>query len=202
MTEEIVAVDRTRLEAARTYWTDVLAAVKDLPCETPDQKQWWADQLTAAQGVLKSLDAEREELVRPLIDDKARIDGLYRAARQPAEQAKDLIKTKLAGFEERLALAQRAAQEAARLAAQAGDTEACTAALAAIPEAVQATGASTQWEWVPSVLDAALVPDTFKVVDESALKRYAKAYAKQDVIPAVPGVVFERKAKISARGGK
>jgi len=198
----LVAVDKNKLASLAHRWTEALSILADLPCSSAAEEEWWVGRLDAAQMELKSIEAEREELVRPILRDKKLVDAAFKEATAPLEKAKDLIKQKLAARQETLRAAQVAVQEAARLAAVAGDHAACAQALAAIPETHSVDGAKTQWVWEPAVVDAAAVPREYLAVDEKKLAAYAKAFAKSESIPAVPGVSFRRAARMSAKGGK
>lgn len=198
----ILTIDQHKLTEAATSWELALAQGRQLPCESVLEEQWWANKLTAVQAVLTAMEAEREELVRPLIDDKRKVDAAYKTATAPAQAFKELAKSKLAEAEGRRLQAQEAARQLAANAAAVGDTAACTAALAAIPEDAEVKGRSTSTVWVPRVVDASLVPDIYKVVDEKALKAVAKAFAKKSEPPTIPGVVFEREVQVRVFTGK
>jgi hypothetical protein len=198
----IVAIDRHRLAQDAALVSDLATAARLVPCDTATAEAWWVLKLDAVHALIQELEADREVLVRPLLRDKRLVDEAFKAVTGPATALKDTIKGKLAGRQEALRLAQAAAQEAARAAAEAGDLVACGAALAAIPETSTIDGAKTQWLWEAEVVDATIVPRQFLKVDEAALAKFAKAFAKEETIPDVPGVEFRRTARVSAKGKK
>ena len=200
MTEYIVPIDMHHLTAVATKWTDAAAAVAELECATPEQEAWWAGLLAQTHTQIKSIEADREALVRPLLDDKRRVDAAFNVATAPVEAFKALCKSKLAGAQEaRLAL-DTAHREVARLAAVNGDVAGCMLALEAIPAAAPAV--ATQWTWVGTVTDPLTVGLAFMSVDEKKIRAYASAHAKSETIPPVPGIAFVRTAKIISRSSK
>lgn len=202
MQTAIESIDHTALNEVARYWDDTLAVVKDLPCQTEEQEKWWAGCLAKVQTCLAELEAERETLVRPLITDKSRIDGLFKEAARPANDVKALIKAKLQARAEARLAAQTAARQAAQLAAQSGDSGACAEALASIPDAVVTDGSSTSWVWEVETVDTALLPREYWVVDYAQLNNVATEARKSETAPVVPGVVFKRTARVAARRGK
>ena len=198
----IVTIDRYKLACDAELVGELLELALTLPCVNADHEAWWVLKLSAVHALIGELEAEREVLVRPLLRDKKLVDEAFKVVTGPAEKVKTLIKDKIAAHQESLRLAQTAAQEAARLAAEAGDHEACALALAAIPETVTVVGATTQWLWEATVTDRAAVPRQYLMVDERALASYAKTFSGSESIPAVPGVTFKRTARIGARGKK
>ena len=204
MTDEktsIIAVDIAGLAVIAGQWTEMLAAAQQLPCDTADQRAWWAEWLDKAHHAGKALEEERQELVRPLIDDKARVDAVFKAASAPALQMKDLAKSKIAAYEEAFQARQTALLLAARTAVAAGDTDAAQTALGALGEVSETNGASVAWEWVPTIVNALEVPREWCEPSVGLFKQHCKQHAKSDVIPPVPGIKFERRAVISKRGG-
>ncbi len=197
-TETIDPVDMTKLSKLETEWAQALVDLSDVPCSNPAQEHWWKERLAYVQGHIIDHEAEREVLVRPLIDDKTRIDKLFKKAGKPLNDVKDMIKAKLKASAEATLLAQESVRAAAVLAAQNGDSEACALALASIPEAT----VSASWSWVIDSVDTAILPAEYMVVDYAKLESIALGAKKSEKAPVVPGVVFKRSANITARRGK
>jgi hypothetical protein len=196
-TAAIDPVDYTKLAKVKADWTAAEGALKELPCEpTEEHMAWWKEKLSQVQDVVVALEAERQVLVRPLIDDKARLDKIFKEAAAAPERMKTLIKGKLAAAAEAALALQQAAHETARLAAQAGDHEAVALALESAPE----VGGSFVWE-IESV-DVKVLPEEYWVVDYAKLEALAAESRKSEKPPAVPGVTFKRTARVSARRGK
>lgn len=198
MQDAIDPIDKTRLVTLEQTWTQALADLQDLPCENDEQARWWQERLAYVQGHIMDLEDERQFLVRPLIDDKTRIDKLYKAAGKPAEAVKELIKVKREKYAESILALQAEAQKTAQLAAQNGDSEACASALASIP----ADLSGVTWSWEVETVDTALLPREYWVVDYAKLQSIATDARKSEQAPVVPGVVFKRAASVSARRGK
>lgn len=181
------------------HWTDALAKFAELPCETEAQELMWGKWLSASQDTIKTLEDARKKDVGPFNDVVSEINADYRTHRAPAEAFKALAKEKIGACQLARQLAADAAQEAARLAAQAGDSEAVYEALAAVPDTVKVAGAATRFEYQATVVDFAALDDSFKLADDKKLKAYANLGGE----PApLPGVVFNKVAVVAARGGK
>ncbi len=196
------AYDRAALATVRGTWEAALAELGTLPCETPEQEAWWAGKLNEAQQLLNAVESDRKALVDPLNRDLKQINGDFKPATVALEEAKALISRKLSeAATERGRLAASLRDEAAARAGE-GDHAGCQAALAAIAEDVKVSGVATVWSWTATIADAAAVPREWCRPDEEALKAYCKAYKDSVELPAVPGVKFERIAKVQPRGGK
>lgn len=95
---------------------------------------------------------------------------------------------------------EREAREAAAHAADAGDDGALLDALTVATEAAQAPAgrATVGFAWqVARVIDG-MVPQEWWCVDRARIDAHARVW-KGDEPPVIPGVVFERAAKIGAR---
>lgn len=198
-TEDILPYDKTALAATRLPFEERMAELKGYVFAQED-RPLLVQNMNWAQGVLKSLEEERENLVRPLIDDKAKIDGVYRETRSPIEAFKAFCSEQEAKLELEAQAAQHAAREIARLAAASGDAEGCLAALAAVPEADKTAGSRTTMGWDFEIVDKEAVPEIYKTVDEKLIKASCKAFAKSEVPPNIPGIVFKRSAKVAPLG--
>jgi len=95
---------------------------------------------------------------------------------------------------------EREAREAAAVAADADDSEALTEALTVAAEAAQAPAgrASVGFEWRVARIVEDLLPREWWTPNTKRIDAHAKAH-KGDDPPVIPGVVFERVAKIGAR---
>lgn len=197
--DTVLAVDKTKLQHAKTAGEYVLTRLQTTPCETVQDEQARADIMNRAHVLIQDLEEEREIHVRPLIDDKTLIDGLYRESRKPWEDVKAQCKKDIAAAQQARAKAQDAARTLAAAAVQAGDTAACVAALAQVQENSQPEGAGVSWEWVAVSYDVAKMDKMFLLPDTKKVAGIAHANRQSITPPKLSGVVFERRAKIGVR---
>ncbi len=191
-------IDRTRLALFEDKWGKFIKAVENVPCETHEQQNYWGKVLAEANHAINEVEKDRKELIAPILESQRTTNAAFKKAVAFAEAVKDLAKDKIAGAREANLKAQETARLAASTAAAAGDTKAVMAAVQSIPDELAIAGAGGRWEWVASVVNKALVPSDYLVVDEKRLKDYAKAFAKSESIPCVPGIHWTRKSVVIA----
>jgi hypothetical protein len=199
----VLAVDMTKLEESKSKGAMVLQALTQQTAGVtfpllPEHAQAFADYHARAHIIVQDSEAERETLVRPLLDDKQRIDKMYKESRTPWEGVKALCARMIAGDQNHRIAAEAEARRLASEAASRDDVVATTAALAAIPEASKPAGVTVGSEWHAFILDTRLLPRDWLVIDEAKVKAHCKAHAKSEIIPDVPGLRFERRAKVGA----
>lgn len=197
--DTILAVDKTKLQYAKDAALHVLAKLQATPCVTVEDEQTRSDYGNRAHVIVQDLEAEREIHVRPLIDDKSTIDGLYKEARTPWETVKLQCKKDIAASQEARKKAQDAARQLAAEAARAGDTQACVVALSQVQENSKPQGAGVTWEWVATETDVSKMDPHLLLPDMAALKRICALAKNQEHPPAARGVTFERRAKVGFR---
>jgi hypothetical protein len=66
-------------------------------------------------------------------------------------------------------------------------------------ETSKPAGAGVSFEWVALIENANEIPREFLEVSATKINAYAKQYQKQETIPAVPGLKFERRAKVGVK---
>lgn len=195
----ILAVNLNALANKQETANQALARLESAPCETPEQEQFFSSLLGMVQRELKELEEERKELTRPLLEAKAEVDQQYKPAFTAWDAVKDLVKRKLSDAQTKRLQAAQAARKEAEDAAVMGDREGVLAAMAKIPETSKPEGVSVQFEWVPYIVDANEIPREFLEVSLTAVKNYCRAHAKQEEIAPIPGLRFEKKAKVTPR---
>ena len=188
-------VDHTKLAKLREVREEYVPLLA-LPCENPAQLQWWKERLSYLQAHIMDHEAERQHLIRPILDDQQRINKLFKEEAAPADALKEQIKLKIAAYEEQALAARNELVAAASSAAASGDSEACALALGAL----QDVPGSFVWE-VASV-DTGKVDRQYLTVDTNKLKVVCLAYKKSETPPEIEGVIFKRTARVSARRGK
>lgn len=174
----------------------------------------WANFTIDTPEEYAAVDATLSEVVRrkdAATAMRQRATGpLYKATKEieswfaPVLRALTALESKLKGGMSAYRIAQetraREARELAAKAADAGDSGALTEALTTAIEAATppAGRASVGFEWRIHRIADDLVPDEWWSVDTKRIEAHAKAH-KGDDPPIIPGVVFERFAKIGAR---
>lgn len=198
--EPIDPIDRTRLAKVTETWSPLSERFAETPCETPAQKDWWAKYAARAQAALKELEAERKELTQPLLDDQRRLKAEFDRTAAPVAAFKELARSKMSGYDLKLAQAERALVAEARAAAEAGDSEKALAIAVSAPEVEKTAGTATVFSWDFEVEDLAEVPRSFLVLDPKAVKAYIKTTRGSNVEPKVPGLKFTLAASTRTTG--
>lgn len=193
----ILDVDHTALEAARQEWQSILEAYRDLPCSTLEEEDQWADWLNAAHAVVKAAEAERLSKTGPINAELKATAAAYNESVAPAVAFKALAGEKLAAARTARQLAEKAAQDAARLAASTGDIDAVYAALTVAGQGSEKIAGTTGRKVVTvKVVDAALVPRALLILDEKAALAMHKAHPEL----LIPGLEFETTTKVQPNG--
>jgi hypothetical protein len=197
--DSILAVDQTKLQQSETAGNTALARLRDAHCDTEEQERAFADFMNRAHTIVKDLEAEREVMVRPLLDGKSEIDKLYKAARTPWENVKALCKLKIARVQTMRRKLEDDARALALAAAQADDTDKLEAAVNALVAPTQAPGASITWEWTVKNIRKGEMPLEYLVPDMDAIKAVCRMHKHSERPPVIQGVTFERTANVGVR---
>jgi hypothetical protein len=146
-----------------------------------------------------ALVAMRKRATEPLKASAKEIESWFAPAVRTLCEVESFLKGKMGAYQQRLADAKAAADEAAARAAEAHDAPALLEAMASVP--VAASGRATcGWFWKVIRVNADVVRDEDKIPDVAKFDAIAKAHPGADVNPPViPGVSFERCARIGAR---
>lgn len=144
--------------------------------------------------------AMRTSATGPLYKATKTIEGWFAPYLGALTKMEALLKGGMGSYRLAQATKEREAREAAAQAADAGDGAALTEALTVATEAAQAPAgrASVGFEWRVHRVVPDLVPREWLIPDERRIAQFAKAH-KGDDAPVIPGVIFERHAKIGAR---
>ncbi len=198
----LVAVNQAELAEVSEAWKGHLEALQEHPCQDEYQVAYWTGLLNHVQMALKEIDADRTALTAPLNEDLKRVNGIFREARKPLEEFKELASRKLAeralkADQERLA-ALRAANEAA---ASGDQLEARTQLIVAatLPTA-KVEGVRTSFEWQLASQDLVNVPRSWLTLDMDRVKTHCALHKNSDTIEPVPGLEFKRVAKTAPTG--
>lgn len=162
--------------------TEVLETFELIDSETADQA---GSLLKEVHGELQKLEISRKAAKAPALEAGRDIDAFFRPVIGAWQGAKTALTRKLTAYTRQLEAARAKAVAEAAAAAQARDTPAVEAALAQVkaPSTTQGTMQRTSIEVV--VVDAALVPREYLMVDMASLKALARTGGK-----APSGVTF------------
>lgn len=195
---DILPIDRTQLELRKAEAATALSALHTVPCATPEQEAQFRQVMDYAHKIVKELDAEYTQLLAPVKQaykqTESELKAEFKAPTDAFEAVKALCKEKIGAFHTEQRRLADAAKEAALLAAEAGETAACAAALAAVP--VETHGS---FVWEAHIIDQFQVPREWLEVSTGLVKAHCKAHAKSDYIPPVPGLAFKRVAVVRAK---
>ncbi len=202
-TKYLLAVNRAELTEISAAWKSHLEALQGHPCQNEHEAAYWTDMLNAVQTALKEVESDRTTLTGPLNEDLKRVNSLFREARKPLEEFKELASKKLSERALKLEAERQAMLLAANVAAAAGDQlEARTQLIqaAAAPNA-KVAGTRVKMGWEYEVTDINQVPGIYvkKVVDAEAMEAYLSNVADGN-FPTMPGISFKRVAKTSPNG--
>ncbi len=133
------------------------------------------------QGQLTKLEKKRKEIVQPLLEGQREINALFKMASEPGAKVKQLVKTALGEYTKRLQ-----AEKLAQL--QAGNHQEALA----VPEVVQPAGTYTKATWKYRVVDEALVPRKFLMLDTTAINAVVQRDKDQTNIPGIDSYLDEQ----------
>lgn len=194
MNDYVKPMDQTRLAQAAEAAEMITTKLLDRPCENEEHKAWWSEVLSQVHQQWMTLDAERKNLVDPIVASQKEVNNTFRPALTALDAAKTFCKQRLANYAKLQEAKRTQAIAALGDAAASGDSEAITQAVAGLPE-----DSGTRWAWVPTVTKAEDVPDTYKIVDIKMLKAYAQTFKESENIPPIPGVAFTREPVMRAK---
>jgi hypothetical protein len=136
---------------------------------------------------IKIIEAKRKEATKPLTEAKRAIDSWFKPARTALEEAKKLLKNKIADWAERQELARQEALDS-------GDVErALNTPEAAIPDT-----AMIRKFWTFEVTDLPLVPAKFLIVDADAIKNEMEKAGPENTV--IPGIRIFQTSTVTVKG--
>lgn len=143
--------------------------------------------------------AKRKEATGGAYKTIKTIEGWFRPAIKILDRCEAHLKSELSAYRVKLEAGEREARAKALEAAQAGEHGAMTAALQVASDASgRPPGRSAAtFEWRAASVDMAKLPRAYCAPDWDKIRAEAKTAG--DEPPTIPGVTFERNARISAR---
>jgi hypothetical protein len=173
------------------------------------------DDLSVLARLKKAIEAKRQEYVGPINEHLKAVNNAFKSFAGPLEIADATTRQKIMGYRRaedekarKIEEANAMRMEAARLEAEASGTGEIqesvqlTEAPAPLPKTVTTDNgaASTVKNWHAQVVDFKLLPDEYKLPNQSMLDFLAKKISKNGV-PTIPGVKFysEETLRVNAR---
>lgn len=175
--------------------------LKAAPCVTPAQEAWFSNQLTNVSAILATLEEQRTKITKPLNAAKRAVDALFAPATTPFKACEEVIRSKLIEVARARAVEERRLLAVAQEEAAKGNVVAAGAAIDRIPDAVETSGSTTKVTWSWRVVNSALVPDEFKLVNEKMVDALIKSHLSTGSTepPSLPGLVFDLDVNLRRR---
>jgi hypothetical protein len=146
-----------------------------------------------------TIKAKQEEILKPLRETEAKIRALFRPALRTLEATKTQAKAAISAYLVAAADQNRRAMLAVTEAARAGDHAAAQEKAAELVPIAEIPGLTIGEKWISRIVDPSLVPRDWCVPDERRIAAHAAA-CKDNAPEPIPGVVFERAARITVKG--
>jgi hypothetical protein len=186
-----------------------LAVSRDFKVTTVDQYNAAGDHLKLVKALQGTLDAQHRVLKAPILESGRRIDAFFKEPRDRAADAERVLKAAMLGYtraqevlrqqqeakareladKERLKLESQAQKLEAKGKVEQAEAKREMAAVIPTPviavETPKIAGVSMRETWSFEVVDAKLVPDEYKVVDERKLGAVVRALKSATNIPGV-----------------
>ena len=179
-----------KTEAEQTH--PLVASLRALTITTPEARATVNELLFVTKTRAKAIEDERTSVTKPLNAVLRTVNGWFKPLSGVLGEVETLCKQKLWDYDRLIEAQQRAQLQAASEAYKAGQVEAATEALAAIPDKPITAGTSIGTSRVLRVVCADLVPREYCSPDAALLGR----------VPAgveVPGCVWEDVANVRVR---
>jgi hypothetical protein len=160
-------------------------AVKNTPITNQQELDAVGELVRQINARGNAIDAWRKSQNKP---HKAQIDKLNAYCKpvlDACEALEQAGKARLSRHYQETAAAQQTAQLQAAAALQAGNAQAATQALAAIPAPAATAGISPREVLKFEVVNPAMVPSRFWVIDESAIRKFVQETKGESPIPGV-----------------
>lgn len=192
MTDPTPPPTTAALIARADQYAPVVASLKAFQITTPEARALINEQLVAVKTLNKELEAERTSVTKPMNAALKVVNGWFKPRQTLLTAVEDACKDAIWRYERALQAEQQRQLQAAAEAYQAGNTEAATTALAAIPDVPVVAGTSVSTRRVLRVVAPDLVPREYCSPDPGKLRAVAPGVA-------VPGCIWEDEANVRVR---
>ncbi len=182
------------VEQVRKEYTDPLnAEVKAYMDAFRPAAEVLAKAETVGKGALSAWDTEQRRIASIAADEKRKADKLEQDRLAEEQRKADAL---LAQADEAAASGDVAAAEALEEQAAAVQTQAVYIAAPVTLAPEKPKGSSSRMAWKARIIDAALVPNEYKIINEKAIQAFAAAMKEN---AKLPGVEFYAEPVISIR---
>ncbi len=180
---------------------DNLAALKGAKCGPEDAAEW-ADAAVEVRRRWQALDEKEKTITRPLLQSLEAARTVFRPGKHYWRDCEAVIKEKLGALKVAQLEAENEALDEAADAADTGNDNGVTTALAKRPGKVLTPGVSLPLDWDFEVVAVDLLPTEFVMPDLRAIRDEVRRQAKDapDEEPSIPGVRFTRVARARIHG--
>ncbi len=214
ITDNRAEESRTELATSLPTARMRLNQMRTVEIKTTQMHALFVQAMTHVKAELKKY-TEREQLItRPQREAIASVQELFHPIKEILKEQEELIKEKLAAYQEFLSLETEAKLATAHEAAARGDAEGAALALASLEEPSHVEGEQVRRLWDFEIKNVSLLPVEYILPNVKAIReemrRQVKAAreaqvadgvdAEVDEMPVIPGVIFKKVVKIAAVG--
>lgn len=149
---------------------------------------------------LADLDKVEKTATRPMLSALDTVRSWFKPAKTRATEASVLWKGKITTYLASQAAEQAEVQRQLQAAAKAGDKPEMRVQLAKLEQAPVAAGVSVRQIWKSKVINPALVPDEYWVLDAKVIEEHMRVMVGRGEDPVIPGVKFWTESIVAAVG--
>lgn len=177
---------RPRLAQATTESAQALAIARDAQVRSPEALEWAGGATKHAKDWIDYLDAEREKLTRPLLDQKNKVDDVFMPAIKNWREVERDLKSKIGQYHgAQRAEQERVMRESAQVYAQGGIPTQI------VPVVVSTEGVGVRETWDFEIVSPMLVPRELCSPDPAKIEsRRQVEMANTNEPPNIPGLRF------------
>lgn len=177
---------RPRLAQATTESAQALAIARDAQVRSPEALEWAGGATKHAKDWIDYLDAEREKLTRPLLDQKNKVDDVFMPAIKNWREVERDLKSKIGQYHgAQRAEQERVMRESAQAYAQGGIPTQI------VPVVVSTEGVGVRETWDFEIVSPMLVPRELCSPDPAKIEsRRQVEMANTNEPPNIPGLRF------------
>lgn len=183
---------RPRLAQATHESAQALAIARDAQVRSPEALEWAGGSTKYAKDMIDYLDAEREKLTRPLLDQKNKVDEVFMPAIKNWREVERDLKSKIGQYHgAQRAEQERVMRESAQVYQQGGIP------VAPVPVVVSTDGVGVREAWSFEIVNPVLVPRELCSPDPEKIElRRAVVMSTSNEPPSIPGIKFYRTTQV------